>query len=112
MVRVVRPPPPLLLAPPPLPSPPPQAETPRARAVRRQPAAATERTRKGPSSGTRYRRAGILWGATDATQWSPDWGPLTLNEAATPHVRCGGRSGAPVARQVLRDHADRHRDER
>src|SRR6476620_4557520 len=80
MVRVVRPPPPLLLLPPPPLSLPPQADTPRARAVRRQPAAATERTCKGPSSGTRYRRRWIVWGPEDVAQRPTGTGVLTLNE--------------------------------
>src|SRR5919109_5499739 len=79
MVRVVRPPPPPVL--PPLSSPPPHAATPRARAVRRQPKAATERTRKGPSSGTRYRRRRILRFLQDKAQSSRGRAPLTLNEA-------------------------------
>src|SRR3954451_2380017 len=85
MVSVVRPPPPplLLLPPPPLSLLPPQAATPRARAVMRQPAAATERTCKGPSSGTRYRRCGIVWGAQDAAQCRARPARLTLNEART-----------------------------
>src|SRR5262245_48939860 len=80
MVRVVRPPPPLLLVPPPTLSLPPQAATPRARAVRRQPEAATERTRKGPSSGTRYRRRWIVWVPEDVAQTTTRVGVLTLNE--------------------------------
>src|SRR3954471_9218892 len=107
MVRVVRlpPPPP---PPPPLPlslPPPPQAATPRARAVVRQPAAATERTRKGPSSGTRYRRGRILCGPQDVAQCPAGRARLTLNEAGTRRFSARGRSGAPVARQVRREHA-------
>src|SRR3954471_21559127 len=102
MVRVVRlpPPPP---PPPPLPlslPPPPQAATPRARAVMRQPAAATERTRKGPSSGTRYRRSGILCAAEDAAQCPECSAALTLNEGRLRHSADDGRSGAPVARHI------------
>src|SRR3954451_1475371 len=99
MVRVVRPPPPLLLAPPPLSSPPPQAATPIARAVVRQPAAATERTCKGPSSGTRYRRPGILCAPEDVAQWPECQAALTLNESGTRRVgvRRGLRSaGCPA----------------
>src|SRR4051794_29654419 len=82
MVRVVRPPPP----PPPPPlllSSPPHAATPRARAVMRQPAAATERTCKGPSSGTRYRRPGILCAPEDVAQCPECQAALTLNEGGT-----------------------------
>src|SRR6187455_973269 len=95
MVRVVRPP--LLLLPPPPPplSLPPQAATPRARAVRRQPVAATERTRKGPSSGTRYRRRWILGGREDAAQCSTRRAALTLNE-----FRSCGVAAAPPRRAV------------
>src|SRR3954453_18095904 len=107
MVRVVRLPPP---PPPPPPlqlslSPPPHAETPRARAVMRQPAAATERTRKGPSSGTRYRRRGVVCAPEDAAQGPTYRAALTLNEVRAPRSARGGPSGAPVARHVRREHA-------
>src|SRR3954452_1213539 len=91
MVRVVRPL--LLLLPPPPPlSLPPQAATPRARAVERQPEAATERTRKGPSSGTRYRRRWILGGREDAAQCPMRRASLTLNEV--PCARGAARRAA------------------
>src|SRR5436190_21018731 len=109
MVRVVRPPP--LLLPPLLSPPPPQAATPRARAVMRQPAAATERTRKGPSSGTRYRRPGILCAPEDAAQCPTCTAALTVNEVRPRRSARDGRSGAPVARHVRREHAQRHRHE-
>src|SRR3954471_8053516 len=94
MVRVVGPP--LLLLPPPPPlSSPPQAATPRARAVKRQPEAATERTRKGPSSGTRYRRRWILGGRQDAAQCPMRRASLTLNEfTRLRRARDGARTGA------------------
>src|SRR3954471_11938206 len=119
MVSVVRPPPPplLLLPPPPLSLLPPQAATPKARAVTRQPAAATERTCKGPSSGTRYRRCGILGMAQDDVQCParPARYPGVKSDRAGSAQR---RSGAPVARQVAREHVhrdghqrDQHRDQ-
>src|SRR5215216_4238165 len=112
MVSVVRPPPPLLPPPPLSSSPPPQAATPRARAVTKQPAAATERTRKGPSSGTRYRRRRIVWGWQDMAQCSAGPAALTLSEADRAEPPRDGRSGAPVARQIRREHAQRGGDER
>src|ERR1700754_5060823 len=85
MVSVVRPPLLLLLLPPPPPllSSPPQAATPRARAVRAQPAAATERTRKGSLLRNAIPKAADCMGAgrRDATwNW---YGALTLNEGST-----------------------------
>src|SRR5690349_9174812 len=108
MVSVVEPellPPP----PPPLPPPlPPHAATPRARAVTRQPPAATERTRKfGPSSRNAIPksadcRGAVRWHATCTRR-----GVLTVSEGRRAEPGARDASGAPVAGQVGRDHPQR-----
>src|ERR671923_145222 len=92
---------------PPLSSPPPHAATPRARAVRRQPEAATERTRKGSLLKERDTERGGFYGSRRTRRnVAPIWPLLSLSEPDSPGL-VRGASGAPVARQIRREHSAR-----
>src|SRR5215218_11021352 len=81
--------------PPPPPSSPPQAATPNARAVTRQPLAATERTRKvGPSS-RNTEECAIVGMTPDNAQRPAPPDALTLSEGRVRRIGHDERRGAP-----------------